>query len=637
MGMQTASKPVKIQATAPLQATERARSSQLFARWRLRLQAHKVMSDDNDDPIRWQSGLALYRRFWPYLRRDRRLSLAIGALIALTIPSAVLSPLLVRRVFDHVLPEGDLPQLLLLGTAMIGMTLFSTVVGYLRSVLTVRLRTRLRHRVTLLLLSRLMVLPLSYFDDHRTGSLTSRVRDDVAALDPLLTDTVLRALVDLASAILFFGLLFWVDAGLAASGLALVAVVFGIALSVSRPLRRRGQLAREADEASSGALHELISGIRVTKTAAQEAHERRRVSRPIREALRQAAARDVFGSLSQSVFGVVNTVGVYVIVLVGAYRILTDASTIGSLFAFFMYLMRFVGFVGSLSSLVPQLQTAMASLQRVFELLDEKPEMGGDYAVANDWRPGGKVKFEGVGLVYPDGTRALDAVTLDIESGEVIALVGRSGAGKSTLLQLLPRLYDPTVGRIWLDGVDLRDWPLPSLRSAIGVVPQDVFLFDRTVRENLAFAVPGATETALRAAAEAANATDLIEQLEAGLDTVVGERGVRLSGGERQRLAIAREFLRDPPILILDEPTSNLDAKSEDLIRAAVHRLMAGRTCFVIAHRLSTIRHADRIVTLASGRIAEVGHHGELLAAGGIYADLYRRQFQQERKVPARE
>ncbi len=582
-------------------------------------------------PIR--RGLELWRRFRPFLRPERRLAMGFLALLLLTVPSGVISPFLVQRIFDDALPGKDLRVLALLGAGTVVLSLFAHVVGYFRQLVAQSISNRVRFRVTRELFEHVLRLPLRYYRATDTGYLMSRMRDDVSSLDALMTDAIISAVVDALRAVLFFGLLLWLDAGLAASGLALVAIIFGGVALVSPALRRRSEAAREADARSSGALHEALAGIVTLKTAAREGAERLRFGRFAKLSVRAAARRDRLQIATGAALALTGALGGYVIVGVGAYRIRLGLSTFGSLFAFFIFLMQMVGAAGSVFGLIPAMQRSLASLERIFAILDEPPE-------AADPPPGapppplevrGEIELEDVRFRYAaDGPDVLRGVTLKARPGEVVALVGRSGAGKSTLVHLIPRLYEPTAGAIRLDGRPLGSLPLRWLRARIGVVPQDVFLFDRTIRENVAYGAPGASEDAIRAAAKAAHADEFVSRLPKGYDTPVGERGLRLSGGEKQRLAIARELLRDPPILILDEATSSLDSESEALVRDAMRRLMRGRTSFVIAHRLSTVQHADRIVVLDQGRIVEEGPHAELIARGGLYRELYERQFAAE-------
>lgn len=579
-----------------------------------------------ENQVSWDSGWKLFKRFRPYLRPEKRLTLGIGVLLILGVPSGVVSPLVVRNIFDEVLPGGEVRPLLEMGGLLIGLTLFSFFLGYIQALLSLTLRNRVKFRVTSDLFRHLLRLPLHYYDRTESGALMSRVRDDVDELDTLMSDTLVEGCVNLLKALAYFALLLVLDFGLALSGLLLVAIIFICVFLVSKPLRRRSKRAREADAKSSAALHEVIAGIQTVKTSAQSAQEERRFASAVKNAIRMSAKRDVLGIATGSAFGLIGVLGGYVIISVGAYRILMGYSTFGNLFAFFIFLTQLMGSAGSVFGLIPAIQQSLASLERIFAVFDEEVEAQPKERIKLAHRIRGDVDFENVAFSYEEGELALNGVSLRVQNGEMLALVGRSGSGKSTLVHMIPRLYEPQSGRILLDGHPLQVYPTRTLRNQIGVVPQDVFLFNRSIRENIAYATPQATDEEILAAAQAAHVDVFVSRLRQGYDTVVGERGVKLSGGEKQRLAIAREFLRDPPLLILDEATSNLDSESESMIQEALQRLLAGRTSFVIAHRLSTVQRACRIVVMDDGAIVESGSHVELLELGGIYKQLYDKQ-----------
>ncbi len=580
--------------------------------------------------IGWKPGVALFKRFWVYVRPDRRFAWLLFALLLLAIPGSVASPLLIRQVFDEAIPGANADLLIELAIGVACLTVASQAFRYIAGVVATGMQMRMRYRLSRSLFAHVLHLPLKYFHATETGYVMARIREDVGSLDALTIDSLVSLLVDVLRAALFFGILLSIDAGLATAGLILLAVVFACVLTTSKALRARSVAAQEASALTSTSLHQSLTGIPTVRTTAQEQAEKHRYARVQRDAVRAAYRRDFLHSTVHSAVGLATSLGIYLILMYGAWRIIETKSTVGTLFAFSIYLTSLGAAISSIMSMNPAIQRALASLQRIFALQDEAqeatPELD-EAAVETDYQVEGRVEFDRVSFTYGDGTVALADVSLAVEPGEVIALVGRSGAGKSTLVHMIPRLYDPTNGEIRIDGVRAQDHPLRLLRRRIGVVPQDVFLFNRTVKENIAYATPNATEDEIVAAAKAAHADEFIRRLKDGYSTLVGERGVKLSGGEKQRIAIAREILRNPAILILDEATSSLDSESEALIQDAIERLKKDRTCFVIAHRLSTVQDADRIVVVERGRIVEVGRHAELLERDGIYRKLHATQF----------
>jgi subfamily B ATP-binding cassette protein MsbA len=430
-------------------------------------------------------------------------------------------------------------------------------------------------------------------------------------------------------ALVALAILVWVDPQLTLLALP-VPIIFGVALALfGGPLRRAGRTVRDNTGRAQEVLRESISGSREVKAFVRGASELHRFMVRVGALVRSRVRQAMLGAGNWSVANLVAWLGMTFVVFVGGAKWLRGGGdlTAGSLIQFINIVAMLFGPASAFVNLYTQIAGAVGAADRVFEFLDARPEVeeaGAVQLAAVD----GRVRFERVSFRYgEDEPDVLHDIDLEVESGEMTAVVGPSGAGKTTLVSLLPRLYDATTGRVLVDGTDVRSVTLDSLRTHVAVVPQETFLFGTTLAENIGFGRVGATREQIEAAAKVANAHDFITDLPDGYDTEVGERGVRLSVGQRQRIAIARAILRDPRILILDEATSAQDSESERLVQQAMARLLAGRTSFVIAHRLSTVLRADRIVVLENGGITQVGTHSGLLAEGGIYARLYALQF----------
>ena len=477
------------------------------------------------------------------------------------------------------------------------------------------------------LFGHLHTLPLSFFHGRRTGMLVSRVTNDIDFLRASLASGISNFVKDsltLAGCVVWIVLASWKLALLSAIVVPPAAFVI---TRIGRSMRRRSDVAQDRMADLTHVLQETVAGARVVKAFGQERHEAGRFARA-NELYFRAFVR------LRRVSAAARPVSEYAIIVVavamlwfGGREIVRGTIAPQQFVLFVTALLTTISPIKTLAEVNANVQQGIAAADRVFALMDT-PSTVVD-------RPGARalpplrhaVRLEAVDFAYVPGRPVLEDISFDLHRGEVVALVGSSGAGKSTVMDLLARFHDPTAGRITIDGVDLRDATLASLRNQLGIVTQETILFHDTVRANIAYGRMGASDDDIRAAARAAYAHDWIEQLPEGYDTVIGERGAKLSGGERQRLAIARALLRNPPLLLLDEATSALDTESERLVQAALERLMAHRTVLVIAHRLSTVQHADRIVVLEHGRVAAIGTHAELMARGGLYRRLYDLQF----------
>ncbi len=471
-------------------------------------------------------------------------------------------------------------------------------------------------------------LPLGYFTQMKAGQILSRVINDTFETRLILTQIVTQSLQSASLVLVYIAILFSISWQLSLIALVILPLL-GFSLQPMLRKLRRGNLRRgNVHGEMTSVLQETISGIRLVKASGTEAYEEGRFAEGSNKYARSSLKLTRLALLAPPVTEIIGTVIAVLILWIGAWQVLSSGTMTGAtLLAFLTLVLRLLQPLKQLSQMRTTAQSSLASAERLFEILDSPAEFQRDRGTRDMATFDRHLEFENVSFSYGDAP-VLSSIDLSASKGEVVALVGPSGSGKSTLVDLIPRFYEPTSGRILLDGIDTREIKLPALRSLTGIVSQETVLFHDTVRSNIAYGAANRyTEEQIEAAARAANAHEFIMELPRGYDTLLGERGTRLSGGQRQRLAIARALLTDPPILILDEATSALDTESERLVQEAVDRLLQGRTVFVIAHRLSTITHADQILVLDRGEIVERGTHGELLAMRGAYHRLYSLQF----------
>ena len=579
--------------------------------------------------LEWPLLRRVFSYFIPYWPLSLVVLACIGATAALGLVPAIVTRDLINYLTGH---HGAFAYVAVLIAILVGASLLGGLIGVLQSYFSNRISQSIMFDLRNQLFDRVLKQSIAFFTATRTGDVMSRLSNDVNGVQSVVSDTIfslVNNVVILASTVL---LMFALDWKLTIAAL-LVLPAFLL------PTRQVGKATFQARRATQGKLSEMtaymqdtlgISGMQLVKAFVKQHAETLRF-RKLNDELRVLNIRQsMIGRWFFMLMGVLGTAGPAVLWLFGGYLVVTGQESLGTVVTFATVLLgRLYGPVGSLANLQVNVVGSLALFQRIFEymdlpvVIDEKPQ-----AVPLE-QVRGQVEFDGVTFRYGTGDRAaLKDVSFKIEPGQLAALVGPTGAGKTTITNLLPRFYDPQLGAVRLDGYDVRDLTLESLGHQVGMVFQDTFLFHASIRDNLMYARPDATEAEMIAAAKAAYIHDFIASLPEGYSTVVGERGHRLSGGEKQRVAIARVILKDPRVLILDEATSNLDSESEHLIQVALRPLFTGRTSLVIAHRLSTILAADIILVMDHGELVEQGRHVDLLKQGGLYARLYHRQFQ---------
>ncbi len=568
-------------------------------------------------------------RVLKYLRPYRLLAITTLLCAGVTTALELVPPWLVKIVIDDVI-QTRRPGLL--SWVIVGFLLaygLKNVFASLRIRFNNTLEQRVVHDLRAQVFAALQRLSVSYFESRSTGEIMSRVNSDTEHVERIFVDGLEGLLTASLTLVGITAMLFMLNWKLAALSLLPIPILVLSASAFTKQVHRYYHAIRRNAAELNAYLQDALSGIRETMGFNRQSYERDRFNVLSREYSDSNLKAMCLWSLYSPGMIFVGSLGTVLIIWYGAGEVLRGALTVGELVMFLSYLALFYVPINQIHSVNHMLQHALAASERVFDILDTLPEVQdrpGTIAPVN--RMNGAVRFDRVSFHYRPDVPVLFSVTLDVQPGERIALVGPSGAGKSTMLKLLMRFYDVRAGAITIDGYDLRHLPLAFLRSQIGLVQQEPFLFNGTVRDNILYGDLGADQARMESAAEAARAHEFISQLPEGYDTWIGERGVKLSVGEKQRVSIARVLLKDPPIVIFDEATSNIDTETEVKIREALDCLTRGRTTFIIAHRLSTLHHVDRIVVVDHGQIVEQGLHEELLMKGGLYAGLYEAQFQ---------
>lgn len=573
-----------------------------------------------------------YMRLLAYIKPyTRRLALAVVCIIMAAAANLYL-PWIIKDMIDDVLMSKDMVMLNLIATGILVVMFTRGVFYYGQSYLVSYVGQRVIIDVRSVLFRKFQRMPLSYYDKQQTGTVMSYITNDVAVMQSAIVDNLIELVTESSILIGSLAMMLYLDWKLSLLTLMTIPLV-AIAMKIfGRKLKRSSTVIQERAAEITSLLQESISAIRVVKSFVRESYETKRFEEQNWRNFQAAMKNVKLSSLLTPTVEFLAAIAVTFIVWFGGYEVVNEVITAGELVAFLTYAVNLANPVKRLSKVYAAIQKAMAAADRVFAVMDLDEKIT-DVPGAQPLPPiKGKVEFKDVSFSYKEGQPALQHISLKAEPGQMIALVGPSGSGKSTIANLIPRFYDVDSGVITIDDHDIRQVTADSLREQIGLVPQETMLFSTSVMENIRYGRLEATDEEVIEAAKAANAEEFIKELPEGYDTKLGERGLNLSGGQRQRLAIARAILKNPRVLILDEATSALDTESEKIVQDALDNLMVGRTSFVIAHRLSTIFNADQIFVVENGHLREHGTHEELLAAGGLYSNLYNIQFRQNQE-----
>jgi ABC-type multidrug transport system fused ATPase/permease subunit len=578
---------------------------------------------------------AVFSRLGTIIAEQKRYLVYATITILLSSALQMIPPIATKYVIDVLIPESNVNTIIALAIGLIILHLVRYGLLYLSRWTVALAAQQLVYELAQRLFENVERLSLRFYERNGTGDIISRATSDVGVIQQAVTGGVVNGIVGLVNMIAFGIVMVFLDWRLALMVFATLPMLVVASYVTAEMLRQKYIVVREKMSSVNGVLAENITGVRVAKAFSQEGASTERFQGKNRENLDANMATAVVQAISTPVIQLISALGMVLVLWFGATRAMNGSLSLGTLVAFASYLVTFYQPVADLIQINNTVQQALAGAERIFQFLDERPDVVEKPDAIELENVRGNVRFEHVWFHYIEGQPVLQDIVLEAKPGQIVALVGHTGSGKTTMINLLPRFYDPNGGRILIDGHDLRDVTVKSLRRNLAVVLQETFLFSGTIKDNIAYGRLGASDEEIFAAAREAHADEFIQRLPGGFDWQVGEGGAMLSRGQRQRISLARAILRGPKILILDEATSDVDTETEVYIQRALERVMRGRTVFVIAHRLSTIRNADQIIVLSHGRIIERGTHDELLARNGHYRGLYDIQFADAGKARA--
>jgi ABC-type multidrug transport system fused ATPase/permease subunit len=570
---------------------------------------------------------AVFSRLGTVIAEQKRYLVYGTITILLSSVLQMIPPIATKYVIDTLIPSSNVNTIIALGIGLIVLHLIRYALLYLSRWTVALAAQQLVYELAQRLFENVERLSLRFYERNGTGDIISRATSDVGVIQQAVTGGVVNGIVGLVNMVAFGIVMVFLDWRLALMVFATLPMLTVVSYLTAEMLRQKYIVVREKMSSVNSVLAENITGVRVAKAFSQESASTERFQGKNRENLDANMATAVVQAISTPVIQLISALGMVLVLYFGTTREMAGSLSLGTLVAFASYLVTFYQPVADLIQINNTIQQALAGAERIFEFLDERPDVVDKPDAIDLENVRGSVRFDHVWFHYIEGQSVLQDIVVEAKPGQIVALVGHTGSGKTTMINLLPRFYDPNGGRILIDGHDIRDVTVKSLRRNLAVVLQETFLFSGTIKDNIAYGRLGASDEDIFAAAKEAHADEFIQRLPGGFEWQVGEGGAMLSRGQRQRISLARAILRDPKILILDEATSDVDTETEVYIQRALDRVMRGRTVFVIAHRLSTIRNADQIIVLNHGRVIERGTHEELLAQNGHYRGLYDIQF----------